>query len=226
MAPSFYDWIGAFVAGDETQMNGSVTITDSTLHRKSRLDFTGAFITEVAFPGLDAASANPVAMTVTLLPATSSLHTATGILSASPSNQKQWLSRNFHLSLSGGPDGSKVAKIDGFSVRQPLFDQAPRQRFTLSKPVVSDLGFTFPQAQALTWTTWFNDFVIDNNGVELTGSLQLKNLTLQTVLAQVDFANLGIYRLDAVAPFPSPTEAVRQLHASVYCETLSFTFHP
>src|SRR4051794_18146050 len=78
MAPAFYDWVTAFVGGPETSMSGNIIITDANLHEKSRLEFVDAFITEVEFPTLDVASADPVGMIVHLLPSTTVLHAATG----------------------------------------------------------------------------------------------------------------------------------------------------
>ncbi len=201
MAPAFYDWLSAFVHGTETGMNGNVIVTDGNLHRKSRLQFTDAFVTEVAFPALDASSQASVGLTVELLPTSSSLHTASGTLSATPSNQSSWHSARFVLDLTAA-DGSIVSKVDAFSVRQPLFDSAGT-KFTLPRPVVSDLGFTMAQSQAATWSAWFDDFVVQGSGNEAGGTLRVKNANQTTVLAEIAFQNLGIFRLDAAAPFPS-----------------------
>jgi tail tube protein gp19 len=224
MAPAFYDWISAFVQGTETGMDGNVIITDASKHKKSRLQFTNAFISEVAFPALNVASPAVVAMTVKLFPTSTSLHTASGTVSVTPSNQQLWRSANFVIAFTAA-DGSRVSSIDAFSVRQTLFDSAGK-RFTLPRPVVSDLGITLAQSQATTWTAWFDDFVVNGSGNEGGGTLRVKNATLSTVLAEIGFQNLGIFRLDPVAPFPSSTETVRRVKAEMYCEQLTFTFHP
>jgi hypothetical protein len=38
--------------------------------------------------------------------------------------------------------------------------------------------------------------------------------------------NLGIFRLDPVAPFPSAGETVRRVKARAYCEQLTYAFRP
>jgi hypothetical protein len=54
----------------------------------------------------------------------------------------------------------------------------------------------------------------------------VRNPSLSTVLAEIGFQNLGIFRLDPVAPFPSATEPLRRVKAEMYCEQLTFAFRP
>jgi hypothetical protein len=59
-------------------------------------------------------------------------------------------------------------------------------------------------------------------GNEKTGTLELLNPTLTTVLATISFYNLGIFRLED-APAAASTTAVPRVVADLYCERMEIS---
>ncbi|HXJ66978.1 MAG TPA: hypothetical protein VNN79_24755 [Actinomycetota bacterium] len=223
MKQAMYDWISSFVDGNDPGHEGAVIVTDFNLTQKSRLEFQG-YLHEVAFPELDAASKKAVAMTVKILPLSASQKTASGPVNGQKSNQALWLPANFRLDIDG-VDSTHVNKIDAFAVTQELFDGigGGKRRFTLPRPVVSDVGVQFPLSFQKTWTTYLNDF-LDGTATETSGRLDVRNSSQTTILASIGFTNLGLFRLD---PSPVPSgDSIRTTHAELYCEEVSFDFKP
>jgi hypothetical protein len=222
MSKPFYDWVSAFCAGSDPGHEGAVILADLNFNAKSRMDFQG-FIREVAFPASDGASKEPAYMTVKIFAESTASKKATGTISAALSNQHLWLPANFRVDIDG-LDSTHVAAVDGFAVRQEIFDRAGGARFTLPKPQADTLGFHLPVSFANTWTGYLDDF-LDGQVGETTGKIEWRNPTLQKVLASVEFANMGLFRLDA-DPVPGSTDAIRKVHAEMYCEQVVFRKFP
>ena len=73
------------------------------------------------------------------------------------------------------------------------------------------------RSTADTWRTWFQRFVIDGHSGatdEKSGSLSFLNANLATVLATINFHNLGIFRLENAPADPG------RVVAELYCERM------
>lgn len=110
MGKPMYDWIKASMAsgGGGARKDGAIIYADFNYKELSRLEFTNALLTEVAFPALDAASHDPAKMTVTLRPEGSSRTFPRGKNTLSERKQKAWLCSNFRIELGRFqlPDGA------------------------------------------------------------------------------------------------------------------------
>ena len=83
------------------------------------------------------------------------------------------------------------------------------------------LRIELSNVSAATWRTWFQSFLIDFSAAnEKTGSLSFLNANLTTVLATINFFNLGIYRLEN-----SPADPNRVV-AELYCERMELAIPP
>jgi hypothetical protein len=167
----------------------------------------------VGFPALDAASKNPVGMSLKFAPETSRFRTATGRITPASGGQKQWLPANFRLTIPG-LDCTQVGKIDAFTVKQG----------DLNEIAVSPLSFELSDASSKTWRSYFDSFVLRNSGRELVGKLEVLSSTLADTLATIDFGHMGIYMLEPVGAQPN-ADLVRRLNAEMYCEEIAFTYH-
>jgi hypothetical protein len=84
-----------------------------------------------------------------------------------------------------------------------------------------NLRIELSNVSAATWRTWFQSFLIDSSAAnEKTGSLSFLNANLTTVLATINFFNLGIYRLEN-----SPADPNRVV-AELYCERMELAIPP
>jgi hypothetical protein len=225
LAGPMYDWITEFANGGGSGRDLSVIITDQSLHKKSRTNFTNSYIHEVMFPTLDAAAAAPVHLTAKILTfGPVDRHVVTGPMQGQPSNQRQWLPANFRLAIDG-LNATKVDRIEAFAIRQQLFDNPPaRAKFTLPRPVVDDLRVRLTEATSDTWFTYLDDFLDGNDG-EVGGTLTVLAGNLARTLLSVGFTNLGLHRLDR-DPFGASSATVRKVRAELYCEGLSLAFTP
>jgi hypothetical protein len=90
-------------------------------------------------------------------------------------------------------------------------------------PEFPNLRIELSAASAATWRTWFQSFVIDGHSSatdEKSGSLSFLNANLTTVLATINFYNLGIFRLENEPADPS------RVVAELYCERMELAIPP
>ena len=84
-----------------------------------------------------------------------------------------------------------------------------------------NLRIELSSVSATTWRTWFQSFLIDSSAAnEKTGNLSFLSTNLTTVLATINFFNLGIFRLES-----SPVDPSRVV-AELYCERMELVIPP
>jgi hypothetical protein len=210
-ARPLFDWITAAWQGTLAQKDGALIGVDANRKPQARREFVKAILAETTVPTLDGASKNPADFTVRLAPErTRDVKPAASLPPGGRSKDAPFLSANFRLDIAG-LDCSKVARIDSFTVKHdPATGVAefPNLRIELSA------------ASAGTWRTWFQSFVIDGHAGaadEKSGSLSLLSANLSTVLATINFFNLGIFRLEHAPADPG------RLVAELYCERMELT---
>src|SRR5829696_682984 len=204
LARDVYDWIAETWAGTARRRSVVVTEADQTLAERSRREFDDALVTEVSFPPFDAASKDPVQLTVKVAPGSTTTTKGSGAKIAAPvaKQQKRSLASNFRLELDG-LDCKRVSKIDAFAVKERgaaedggrVRDRGRRETTT----EFPNLRVALAEASAQTWVEWFDDFVVKgNNGDdrEKNGAIVYLDPTLKE-LARIELANVGIYALRA-----------------------------
>ena len=211
-ARPLFDWITTAWQGTLAQKNGAVIRVDVNGRPQAKREFVKAILVETTVPMLDGASKNPADFTVRLAPErTRDVTPPTTLPPSSSSTPKDapFLSANFRLNIVG-LDCTKVSKIDSFTVKHNL---AP----ATGVPEFPNLRIELSAASAGTWRTWFQSFVIDGHSSatdEKSGSLSFLNANLTTVLATINFHNLGIFRLENAPADPS------RVVAELYCERM------
>jgi hypothetical protein len=209
-----FEWITTAWQGTLAQKNGAVIRVDVNGRPQAKREFVKAILVETTVPMLDGASNSTADFTVYFAPERTSDVTPPTTLppSGSPTpGDAAFMSSNFRLSIVG-LDCTRVSKIDSFSVKQTPgtgLAEFPNLRIELSN------------VSAATWRTWFQSFLIDSSAAnEKTGSLSFLNANLTTVLATINFFNLGIYRLEN-----SPADPNRVV-AELYCERMELAIPP
>jgi len=220
-----YHWIADTLAGKAARHDGSIVAVSSQGKVVSERSFSQALLSQVAVPAADAASKEPGFLTVRLQPESLRADAGSGSAAkAAASRQKAWLPANFKLEIDG-LDCTKVSKVDALTFEQLVGEGAAGERRSARRAVeleFPNLRVTLAQSASQTWTTWFDDFVVNGlNGDENEKSGKLSFLAPdgKSALAELTFFNLGIFRL---GPEPQPVDAqtVARMRADLYCERM------
>jgi hypothetical protein len=226
MSRTFFDWLALTTSRKHQPRDGAVLGSDLDGKERSRLAFTQALVTSIAFPALDAASKDAAKLTVSLAPEQTHRTAGSGapIKADAGAVQKKWLPANFRLAIDG-LECKKVTSVAPITITTALGEHAVGElRDDRGEPAhldVSDLVVTLPETAAETWNAWFESFVIKGADQEKAGMLECLAPDLQTVLFTLTFAGLGIYRLQRPGQ-PSGADSIARVTASLYCEQIRF----
>jgi len=211
-ARPLFDWITTAWQGTLAQKNGAVIRANATGTPQAKREFVKATLVETTVPMLDAASR------VRLAPErTRDVTPPTSLPPVGPPTpgDATFMSANFRLDIVG-LDCTRVFKIDSFTVKHNLTPAT-------GVPEFPNLRIELSAASAGTWRTWFQSFVIDGHSSatdEKSGSLSFLNASFTTVLATINFSNLGIFRLENAPADPS------RVVAELYCERMELAIPP
>jgi T4-like virus tail tube protein gp19 len=223
MSKSFYEWVKSSIDQKPLRKNGAIIAADYDYKEHSRLEFTNGLITEIGFPACDAGSKDAAKMTVKIAPETTRHKAGSGqTIKVSGAVQKKWLPSNFRLEIPG-LDCSKVNKIEAITIKQKVVEDPVGE---LRAAEVSSTVVTLPESFAKSFYDWHEDFVIKGNSTdasEKTGSLFYLASDLKSVLFQLDFKGVGIFKVS-----PEKVEAagenLRRVKAEMYCEEIHFNY--
>jgi T4-like virus tail tube protein gp19 len=203
------EWITTAWRGTFAQKNGAVIRADDDGTPKIKREFVKAALLETTVPMFDSASTSSAVFTVRLAPEVTKDVAPPMSLPHAPAGDDPYLSRNFRLDIAA-LDCSRVSKIDPFTVKR-----------------IPDTGILeFPNLKievgvgsAASWHTWFQSVVTNPTSAsnEKRGTLSILHPNLSTVLAKIDFFNLGIFRLE------SAPGNLSHVVADLYCERMDLT---
>lgn len=232
MRKGWYDWIRQSFATSHIAKSGEIVAADFDYRAERAIIFDDALITECTFPALDGSSKDPAYMTIRLHPerlrheqrAGERLNANTGI------KTKRWLSSNFRFELGDLPC-ERVAKIDSFTLKQVVVQDAGGDRFEPTKRAtkveVPNLKITFSAADAGPWKDWFQSFVIDgkcSDTDELSGQIRFLGPDLKEDLAKIELSHVGIFGL-RTARNEASREEVAAIEADLYVEEMKLSFN-
>ncbi|MCL5102624.1 MAG: phage tail protein [Armatimonadetes bacterium] len=231
MAKPIYEWIANSWTQNYARHSGGIVACDFKMQGKSESQFFNALITETTIPACDGSSKEPGYITVKLAPeyTRSAAPEDIGDPTFGKGEQKLWLPSNFRLAIDG-LDCTRVNKIDSFTVKQTVVtDDIGDARDYLKEPgklEFPNLKITMSEVGAQSWYDWHKDFVIkgeNDEGREKHGTLTFLSPNRQDELAQIEFFNLGIFRI-----CPEKAEAnsdqIRRVTAELYCERMVFKY--
>jgi hypothetical protein len=212
MKKAFYDWIKDALGGKHTKKDGTIVTATDTHTATARLAFTGALVSEIGFPALDASSKDAARFFVRLSPhATHAVplppSAAARQLSPGPANPKPWLASNFRLRIDG-LDCSSVTRVEALTITR-------KEPATMEIP---NLVITLPESHAHSWKRWHEAFVIKgNNGdeAEKTGTLEYLAPDMKEVLFSLSFK---------MKPNKVESGAEGRVKAEMYCEEIVFKY--
>ncbi len=233
MSKALYEWIDTGFTGKAQRKNGAIIAADYDLKERSRLEFTGALITEIGMPALDASSKDAAKMKIKFQPEYTRRKAGSGqpLKGSISVKQKQWLPSNFRLKIDGLDDAaSRVNKIEALTIKQKVTSDAiGESRDYEQEPTsleVPNLVFTTSELAADVLVDYHQDFVINgNNGQEREkgGTLEYLAADGKTVLFSLTFKNLGIFKL-APDKVEAGSEQIRRVKAEMYCEDIRFSY--
>jgi hypothetical protein len=226
MAKPIFAWIASSWKGLAERKSGSILDCNEKKQVLVERRFHNARITATVVPTLDAASREPVWLTLELAPEYIEYLKASGdAKGAHPKNPEKILpASGFKLEIDG-LDCTKVRKIDSFRFSQEAVENAVGELRDYEKVPAgidfSDLHLTFAEIAADSWSRWFDHFVVKGNcrqTDEKNGKLTLLSANQQP-LATVRLHQLGIYRMGALDAAPGD-DKLKLATASLYCERM------
>lgn len=234
MSRQFYDWLKGSINYSHERKEGSIVSADYDFKEVNRMDFEQGLITEIGFPGLDAASKEPCKMTVKIAPERTSMQFSGRSRSLLPNNidaqkQKLWLPSFFRLKIDG-MKAERASKIDALVIKQKVVENSIGEELVFEKePSQIDfpnLVITVPEVDAQPWYDWHKSFVIDGKsdpGQEKTGSLEYLAADRKTVLFTLSFYQLGIIKFQP-DKLESGADKLRYVKIEMYTERIDFDY--
>jgi hypothetical protein len=223
LSGSVYLWVKDFVQGQVAPKSLAIYFADSTFTHISKLQISGAVITEVTIPACDGVTNEPGYLLVTIVSPFIQESPAENIDLAQyyEGPQEGWLQRRFQLAIDG-LDCTKVATIGSITISAVMDTSIEAARDLPSATphlAVSNLHITLFEDTAQSWRQWANDFIVNGNSGdenERNGHLSLFKWNQDTELAGVDFDHLGICGLER-----PPLDINAASGFDLYCESLA-----
>jgi hypothetical protein len=228
MPPAVSDWIQLALQRQYAPKNGAIVAVDFNNRVRSRLEFTGAQITEVTFPSADADSREAAHFIVRLTPLFTTVNRAPSPASFSAPLSKTTALREsaFSFTIDGINDLQYVSKVEQITVKLPLLVDPSLVCLTCDPVPVPPIdfptvSFTTAAAHAGSVDQWLTDFVLNGNNAdsaERNGALIF--LSNGSPSFALSFSHLGIFEISSDAE--SAYDAIRRVTVSMYCEQMSF----
>lgn len=235
MAPPLLSWVGAFLQNGAVPKSGALSYVDYAGKEVRRLEFLNALITEVRLPACDAGVAKERgSLTLRLAPEGSRLVGGGGAAKgpgAAFMKSQMVMTSLFRMNVQGLENAcSRIRSVSALSAKRPLARAGGSEKVSKVAAGLLDcapISIVLPEQDAGPFYMWFSDFVLKGNaGAERPGRLEFLSPNVATVLATVDFGNLGIVRY---APLPISSEASGKVgpgggaavQVDMFCETLS-----
>jgi hypothetical protein len=217
------DWVAQSWKGSAAPKSGSIVDLDFDYRSVGEREFKDALITQTTIPALDGLSHDAAYVTVKITPTSIRQSAGSGTVLKPAGTQKTLLVSNFRFEMDG-LDGKGVARIESFSVGQPVATDNVGVTRDYEKQagnlVFPNLQISLNQSSASSWSQWFNDFVVmGNNGddKEKNGRIAFLDPYLKE-LGRINLFNCGIFRL---APAKTQAaDAIKRLTAELYCERM------
>ena len=232
MAPPFLDWVAAMLDGTQTATDGAIVFLDYAMKEESRLEWTAALITEVAFPAADASSKESARMRVTMQP--DSTVVVAGSRAPTRRNRERRRRRHCSRQTSSSPFGARhrPQHCPGGSGRRRWEHRCGR-RPSCSRGLAGPARclrsrVLAARVRAVSVAPWFEDFVINGNNdstKERKASLAYLDPSLKDELLRLEFDGVGIHRISPERQEDS-AGVVALVKIETYCETVALAKPP
>jgi hypothetical protein len=231
MGPGFWDWVIATVNGKPQRRDGALVGYDFDNKERSRRTFQRALISEIGFPGLDAAGKSSAMLTVKISPERmtyadgdrSSLTYTEG--KDQLSKQKKWLVSNFRFEIDRfKSDKLNISKIEAFAIKHNVItNHVGSEREARKEPgkvELPTLQLTFLEDHLEKWLKWYDTTVVKGNPEETTCGLTYLANDLRTELMRIEFAGAGLTSLE-IEKYEAGKESLAKVKATLYMESIT-----
>jgi len=127
LSQPFARWIADFLAGRGPRRTGAIVAADFSHAERARRELTGAVITELTFPKLDASDHAGASLGIGIAVEAIAMAPGDPTRKLPPPNgldaQKRWTASRFRFRVDGLESAcARVARIDGFTVKQAMVE--------------------------------------------------------------------------------------------------------
>ena len=218
-----------------SRKSGSVSLADFDMKGVHDYAFTDALITETAFPSLDAAGKEAAMLKVKIQPERAELKPSQPNFKvvAQANNfvrNKLWLVSHFALDLGKTLDTSRVAKIDGFAVKQGVKAyNTGRERFAFWEPTkltFPDISVTMSMAYAGSMIDWYERTCFKGNtdpDLQVDGAIHYLAPDKKTVLFDINLFKVGMKAMTIEKS--ERGDNPRRVKFDLYVSWMDLTFH-
>lgn len=225
---SFWKWVKASLENKPERRSGALVGYDFNNRERSRRTFTGALLSEVGFPVLDATSKQPAYLTVKIAPETLTYQNGSGAslvyrqANREDTKQKRWLQQNFGLVLERfrGDTSLRNAKIEAFAVKQKIIDNPVGNRLEVSRELgrleLPTLQVTFNETRLHDWMKWYEEGTVrGNHPRELTtGAIVYYASDNRTELMRLELDGVALLNLE-VQGYEAQKEQIARVRATL-----------
>jgi hypothetical protein len=224
-----FNWIDDMLTKIPVPKNGAILYGDFSGNQTKRLEFSGALLSELGFPGADAESIDQALLTLRLTPQSTRLVGGKGpILAGKTAPPKPIMANNFRFNVQGLEKScNRIRTVNAVAVRRMPSGQAPGTEPSSQQSKgpglleYSLISITLPEADAGPFHAWFDKTVIKGDATaERAGLLEWLDPTLKTTLAALQLGGLGIVRYEP-DPVKSNEQQVGMVQVDMYCETIN-----
>jgi len=215
--------------GKSAPVSGAIFALDYDGKMISRRDFTNAILTEVSFPEFNAASKDVAAISIALVPESSSDFKGGGqpVIKDSTKTQKKWMPMYYRMKLGEMPTG-RVKRIEAITLKRggvgaedAVGEKRDYQKAPAGNWQVPNIVFYVNAADALPYWKWAEDSLARGNaGNEQTLTIDALDPTLKDVLLTLTCSGVGLVSAK-MEPAPANTETTRDVRVEVYAEKVT-----
>ena len=209
-----FNWVKSSIENRPERHSGALVGFDNFFNKRerSRRVFTDALISEITFPGLDAATASPANIILKIAPELLKYEQGYSTFNAQQARdeslkQKRWSTQNFGFRLDGfwGGGTQRNARIESFTIKQSILENHLGNALTPTKyggrVEYPNLVVTFGEGNMSDWYHWYEDTlagkITRRTGAITWLSADLRNELMRLTLDGVTLLNLEIERYEA-----------------------------
>lgn len=241
MAREFWGWLNASLAHRPERRNGSIVELDFDNRIRSELEFRDALLSEVGFPGLDAARAEPPLLSVKL-----AVESVRETVYAGPRQRERpeqesvsegtkhqcWSTANFTLRVDRLADATqRTVRVAPFAIRQSIIElptggslQVQKEPGMIEFP---NIQVTLLNQDAAPWLAWYQELLEQGRADEETNghlTFLARTLDQSRPLMTVHLFGVSLLGLNGGAREPGAAK-LRQVTAELQCDFMRIEPH-
>jgi hypothetical protein len=217
-----FSWVKSSLENRPERHSGALVCYDNFASKleRSRRVFEQALISEITFPGLDAANNQPANITLKIAPELLRYERGGSRLNVQQARdedvkQKRWSCSNFGLKVDGfwGEGARRNAKIESFTVKQSILDNPAGNRLETYRDAgrieYPNIVVTFDEPQMNTWYKWYRESTIDRRISRRTGAMTWLTPDLRQELMRLNLSGISLLNLEVERYEAGKTEMAR-----------------